>query len=133
MKSAAWAQKINGVAAGEIPAVFQEYAEETRQLIAERTKGSGVFGEKENEKVDTRPSVIDGVLREQRQKWMAICRQTRSLTTQMFDNDIVGFFMPEVVASQKKWQEALLKAKGKPKASEEQGRRLIQNEAHASF
>lgn len=79
---------------------FKAYAEETLKLISERTKGSGVYvnGDKT---VNTRPDAIVGALREQRQKWNAICQKTNgSLTTEMFDTQVVGLHLQHLPVKQ---------------------------------
>jgi hypothetical protein len=102
MKATEWVARFNPDKQEEF---LKAYAEETANLIADRTKGSGVYqsGEK---KVDTRPTAIDGALREQRQKWQAICFKTSgSLTTEMFDTQVVGLHLPDVALAQQKWRE----------------------------
>jgi hypothetical protein len=126
LKAKEWAEKFN---TGKPEEFLKDYAEETSKLIAERTKGSGVVTLSDGQtKTDTKPAVVDGVLREQRQKWQAICSKVGgSLTTEMFEVEILGVHLPAVVTEQRKWAESKNTKQGKkteviPKG--ESGRKL---------
>jgi hypothetical protein len=96
-KAQEWVNKFSVDTDNEIN--FKAYAEETRKLINNRTGGS-------DDK--TRNSVIDGALREQRQKWLAICNRLRSssLTIDMFDKIIVETLLSDIAESQQRWRTA---------------------------
>lgn len=94
MKAADWAKQYEpGLQADFLKA----FADETATLVTERTKNSGVVT-KSDKKVDTKPAAIEGVVREQRQKWQAVVRKVNdsSLTNELFDNSILAVHLPEV-------------------------------------
>jgi invasion protein IalB len=84
---------------------FKAYAKETADLIADRTKKSGVIQRSDNKKIDTKPAVIDGVLREQKQKWHAICARNSSVTISDFEHKVVNTHLSDIALSQRKWTE----------------------------
>jgi hypothetical protein len=103
---------------------FKAYAEETAKLIDERTKNSGIYV-KGDKAVNTRPDAIVGALREQRQKWNAICQKTNgSLTTRMFDTQILGLCAPYLVVTQ---QEPPEEATNTDISPGKIGRKLVKN------
>lgn len=59
-------------------------------------------------KLDTKPAAVDGVLREQRQKWQSVCRDPRLsyLTTEMFEIEILSKHLQDVLTAQQKWATA---------------------------
>jgi hypothetical protein len=93
---------------------FKAYAKETAELITERTKKSGSI-QLRDKKVDTKPAVIDGVLREQRQKWHAICARNSSVTISDFEQKVVNTYLADVAASQHKWTESKTKQESEDK------------------
>ncbi len=119
MKAKQWVEKFG--AEGTTEEIMLAYANETKTLIAERTKGSGVFAQREV-KYDTTPGVIDGVLREQRQKWDAI---SRKLALGVSFDIILGLHLADVVESQNKWKDATAKAKQAKIKKEGAGRCLV--------
>jgi hypothetical protein len=107
------------------------YAEETARVVAERTKGSGIITLANDKKIDSKLTATDGAIREQRQKWGAICRalgEASSLTTEMFDNAVLTQ-LPDVVAVHKAYKESLLKKEEKDKPEDvkagKPGRKLV--------
>jgi hypothetical protein len=126
MKSKEWAKKFNK---DDVEGFCKAYARETEELVNNRTRGSGMF-ERGDKKWDTTPAATEGALREQRQKWTALCRlvnEPELLTVNLFDDKVVKELMPETAALLKKWTDA--KAKENSKTIENSpgkiGRRLV--------
>jgi choline kinase len=98
-KSKDWVTQFDG----NTEEFTKAYAEETRQLIADRTKSS-------DEK--TKWAATDGAIREQRLKWRSITNKLdSSLTISNFDKSILEQFLPDVVESQTKLAKAAVKSK----------------------
>lgn len=87
MKAREWAGLV---AAGDISEAF---ATETRELIAKRTAGSDK---------DTKCPAIEGALREQRMKWLAIARINPVLTSEAFDS-MVDKYLADVKLEVENW------------------------------
>lgn len=93
MKAKDWAQKFLTVGIDNKELTCEDFAKETAELIAERTKNSHPL---------TVNAATEGALREQRQKWRAICKSVLWLRETAFD-EIVAAFLPEVFKSQNTW------------------------------
>jgi hypothetical protein len=126
LKSKDWVSKYDKTKQEEF---LKAYAEETAKLIAERTAKSGVVTLRDGKtKVDTKYGATEGVLREQRQKWTAVCNKLNdsSLTTNLFDTLIMGTHLPDVIASLKAHSERTAKESDKAQPVEKgvAGRKL---------
>lgn len=76
-KAFEWAAKFVKVNTVEDwAAILKEYEEETKSLIDLRTK---------NSKDQYRAAAIDGAIREQRQKFLSICKSAPYINVEMFD------------------------------------------------
>lgn len=76
-KAREWVEVFNKVTSAEEAAVvLSSYADETKELIAQRTK---------NSKPESKKGAMDGALREQKQKFQAICRAVPNFIPEMFD------------------------------------------------
>ena len=125
MKAKQWAERFSTAdGQDQLDVLLKAYAEETAELIAARSKNSGTIVLEKDKKLDTKPTAIEGAVREQRQKWQAVCRQHGSLSTDYFDTVIMGQYLAQVVTEQAKWKESLNK-KNEPEAKPEgDGRKL---------
>jgi hypothetical protein len=113
LKSADWVKRFDKTKQEEF---LKAYAEETAKLITERTAKSGVVTLRDGKtKVDTKYGATEGVLREQRQKWAAVCNKLNdsSLTTNLFDTLIMGTHLPDVITSLKAHAEHTVKESDK--------------------
>lgn len=83
MKAKQWAEKFDAVVNDdELGGLLTEYALETRDLVDARSKTSHS---------DRKAAAAEGALREQRQKWLAVCNQVKTLAISpvMFDTMLV--------------------------------------------
>jgi hypothetical protein len=125
MKAKQWAKKFNSVnTPEEIETLLQEYAAETGELIMLRTKNSGTIVLDKEKKIDTKPTAIEGAIREQRQKWQSVCRQCNNLSMDYFDHVIMGQYLSDAVTEQNKYKESLNKKNEATPKPEGDGRNL---------
>lgn len=119
MKAKAYAEKLNEANKEE---VVIEFALETRELIDNRSKFSN---DDKSTKSGSKNYVVEGVLREQRQKWNAICNQNNVLSPSEFDSVIVAH-LNDVHVAQTNWKNKLEEDKTKPKQEKgNDGRKLV--------
>ncbi len=102
MKSWDWVCKYRAeVKCAETQKTFlDEYALETRDLVDLRSKNSkpkdNLKGEEWKKARASQRAAIDGAIREQRQKWRAICDRQASLTLEMFDEGIMRVQLKDI-------------------------------------
>ena len=94
MKAIEWANKFNAAPGGdELAVVIEEFLQETNNLLKQRLG-------KDFRLSRSTPSVMVAVLREQRQKWMAITKHCKIVNMEIFDTIIeIGF--PEFLKLEK--------------------------------
>lgn len=126
MKAKEWAAKFEETKgdAELVNAVKSEFALETRELVDKRTANSKPDMKLKNGVVNGVAYATDGVMREQRQKWEAVCRLTNTVKPNEFDS-VLTAHLNDVKVAQDEWANKLAEAK-QPKAEKETkvGRKL---------
>jgi hypothetical protein len=113
-KAKEYAERFN---TEDLNVVITDFALETRDLIDKRTKYSVDAKSKASA---SKQWVIDGVLREQRQKWEAVARLTDKVNASSFDNLIVQH-LNDVKVEQDNWRNKLNESKDKDKQKRDEG------------
>ena len=91
MKSKEWVSEYAKYTSTE--EFLEAYAKETKELIAKRTAGSGKFEGKNKKVVDTSIAAKDGAIREQKQKFLAICEKVPNLHEELFDKVLIPCYI----------------------------------------
>jgi uncharacterized protein YecA (UPF0149 family) len=111
MKAVEWAAKFDAVPASEAPVaerfadVLKEFGVETAELVATRTKTS---------QPESKLPAADGAVKEQRNKFRAICGRVPTLTEDMFDA-VLAAAVPDFAV----WQKAAEKKKVEQKPQDD--------------
>lgn len=120
MKSKDWAKRFESE---DLVQVVGDFALETRELVEARTK----FSTKED-KGKAKPSLqpaIDGALREQRQKWQAVCNLVPALAGTTFDK-ILAEHLNDLKTANDNWKNQGVKEKEESKTPQN-GRSLVKD------
>jgi hypothetical protein len=124
MKAKEW---VGTYKPGDEGALLNAFAEETQKLVLDRTKNSGTIKLKDKE-INTAAAATQGAIREQRQKWLAVCSKLPTLTPEMFDEAIAKAYQPKPVEAQQPEEEVVVDVKPKkviPLPVGGDGRKLI--------